>query len=186
MNRDPRRILLLVLGLALGAFMGRIVTHVFGSSFVLPDRPDENRWRVISPGLNEGIGPAGAGRTSHITDGALTIASHVFFRPDMVVPQFSGDAATVEIDLARDSDVLWVQMGPPPGVFLGLLPDQFRVAGSDWQQADGTGAYRLRGENGVLSLENGDQQVAAGSFTAGRIEMSTTSVWASNSTRLAS
>ena len=177
MSRDPRRVLLLILGIALGAFSGRISAHLWGSSFTLPDRPNPSEWRVISPGLNEGIGQAGAGRTTHIADGALNIASHVFFRPDMVVPQFSGEAATVDIDLAADSDALWVQMGPPPGVFIGLLPDKFRVSGSEWQPAENVGSYQLRGHDGVLMLINGGQQVEAGSFAPGRLEMSTSGGW---------
>ncbi|MGB0637906.1 MAG: hypothetical protein ACPGTU_01155, partial [Myxococcota bacterium] len=177
MNRDPRRILLLILGIALGAFFGRISAHIWGSSFVLPDRPNTGEWRVISPGLNEGIGQAGAGRTTHIADGALNIASHVFFRPDMVVPQFSGDAAVVDISLAPDSDALWVQMGPPPGVFVGLLPNEFRVSGSQWQPAERMGSYQLRGHDGVLMLINGSQQVEAGSFSPGRLELSTAGGW---------
>jgi hypothetical protein len=167
----------MVLGIALGAFFGRIAAHIWGSSFTLPGRPEPSEWRVISPGLNEGIGQAGAGRTTHIADGALNIASHVFFRPDMVVPQFSGHAALVEIDLAPDSDAVWIQMGPPPGVFVGLRPDQFRVPGSQWQPADDVGSYQLRGEDGVLFVINGSLQVEAGSFAPGRLEMSAAGGW---------
>ncbi len=103
--------LLLILGLVAGAFVGRLMAHHYGGPFSLPQRPDPNQWRVISPGLDEGIGRSGAGRVTHVVDGALSIATHVFFRPDMVIPQFRGEAHSVDVELASDSGTLLLQIG---------------------------------------------------------------------------
>ena len=172
--------LLLVLGLVAGAFLGRLATHQFGGSFTLPERPNPNEWRVISPGLEEGIGRAGAGRVTHVVDGALSIATHVFFRPDMVVPQFRGEAADVDIELAPDSGTLLVQIGKPPVQAIQLRPDAFRsaVSGEKWISRPGVRRFQLRGESGRLSLIAGDESVDIGGFSPGRLELSSLDDWA--------
>ena len=172
--------LLLVLGLVMGAFLGRLTTHQLGGGFALPERPDPNQWRVISPGLEEGIGRSGAGRVTHIVDGALSIATHVFFRPDMVVPQFRGEAHGVDIELAPDSGTLLVQIGKPPVQAIQLRPNAFRfaVSGESWVSRPGIRRFQLKGVDGRLSLIAGDQSVDIGGFSPGRLELSSLDDWA--------
>ena len=172
--------LLLVLGLVAGAFLGRLVTHQIGGSYALPERPDPNQWRVISPGLEEGIGRAGAGRVTHVVDGALSIATHVFFRPDMVVPQFRGEAHGVDIELAPDSGTLLVQIGKPPVQAIELRPNAFRsaVSGEAWISRPGVRRFELRASSGRLSLTAGAESVDIGGFTPGRLELSSIDDWA--------
>ncbi len=172
--------LLMVLGLVAGAFMGRLVTHQVGGSFALPERPDPNQWRVISPGLEEGIGRSGAGRVTHVVDGALSIATHVFFRPDMVVPQFRGEAHGVDIELAPDSGTLLVQIGKPPVQAIELRPNAFRsaVSGETWISRPGIHRFRLHSDAGRLALTAGDESVDIGGFSPGRLELSSMDDWA--------
>jgi len=173
-------ILLVVLGLVMGAFVGRILAHQMGGAFTMPHRPNPQQWRVISPGLSEGIGRAGAGRVTHVVDGALSIATHVFFRPDMVIPQIKGQANSVDIELAPDSGTLLIQLGDPPVQSIQLRPDAFRasVSGSDWTAAPSARAFRLQGEAGRLLLIAGEQRVDVGTFRSGRIELSSQDEWA--------
>ncbi len=117
-----QRALLLLLAVFLGAFCGRLLGHGVADRYSLPEQPDPQHWRIISAGLSEGIGRTGVGRVSHIAGGSLNLATHVFIRPDMAVPQFEGDAARIAIELAQDSGTLWLQIGPPPGKFVRLQP----------------------------------------------------------------
>ena len=172
--------LLLVLGLVTGAFLGRLATHQLGGAFSLPERPNPNQWRVISPGLEEGIGRSGAGRVTHVVDGALSIATHVFFRPDMVVPQFRGQAHGVDIELAPDSGTLLVQIGKPPVQAIQFRPNAFRsaVSGESWISMPGVRRFQLRGDGGRLSLITGDESIDIGGFSPGRLELSSLDDWA--------
>jgi hypothetical protein len=162
-----------------GAFGGRLMAHQYGGAFTLAHRLNPNVWRVISPGLQEGIGRAGAGRVTHVRDGALSIATHVFFRPDMVVPLFEGDAHRVEVGLAEDSGDLWIQMGEPPGQFVRLRPGAFAagMAGASWSAAPGVRDFTLEVNGPSLMVKAGEQEVNAGPVGAGRLELSSAEGW---------
>ena len=172
--------LLLILGLAAGAFVGRLLAHQVGGPFALPQRPDPQQWRVISPGLEEGIGRSGAGRVTHVVDGALSIATHVFFRPDMVVPQFSGDAHVVDVELAPDSGTLLIQIGEPHVQAIQVRPHAYRanVSGASWIPSPGVHRFQLREQDGRLVLVAGTQSVDVGIFVSGRLELSSQEEWA--------
>ena len=128
-----QRALLLLLAIFLGAFGGRLMGHQVADRYSLPSPPDPQRWRIISAGLSEGIGRTGVGRVSHIAGGALNLATHVFIRPDMAVPQFVGDAARIGVELSPDSGPLWIQLGPPPGKFVQLAAASAR----EWMGSSG-------------------------------------------------
>ena len=168
------RLSLLLLGVVAGAFGGRLVGHGFGERFSLPFPPNPTQWQVISAGLQEGVGRAGAGRITHVAEGGLNIATHEFFRPDVVSPLFSGDAHRVVIELAEDSGVLWVQMGAPPGQFVTLRPGAMMAGRVGLQGADVGGARRfeLREKDGNLLLTGGGKEISAGPFVPGRVELS--------------
>lgn len=172
------RILIAVLFVASGAFLGRLSAHTVGASFSVPQAPDPNAWRIISPGLQEGVGPAGAGRITHIRDGALSIATHVFFRPDMVVPVFSGAASRISVELAADSGTLWVQVGEAPSQFVQLKPGAMRggAAGTQWTAVQGN-AFVLTIENGELSVGGNGELMRVGSASPGRVELSAAEDW---------
>ena len=125
----------MLVGLLFGAFTGRLLGHHYGETFSLPTQPHPERWRIISAGLSEGIGRTGVGRVTHIADGALNLATHVFIRPDMAVPQFRGEAHSVWIELDDDSGPLWAQIGPPPGRFIRFKPGAVSTGsiGQAWQ-----------------------------------------------------
>lgn len=158
--------------------MGRLGAHTAGSEFSVPQAPDPNAWRIISPGLQEGVGPAGAGRITHIRDGALSIATHVFFRPDMVVPVFSGAASRVSVELAPDSGTLWVQIGDAPSQFVQLRPGAMRggAAGTQWTPVQGN-EFVLAIENGELTVGGNGEVLRIGSASPGRLELSATEDW---------
>jgi len=164
----------------MGAFVSRVMAHRYGGPFAMPHRPDPQQWRVISPGLEEGIGRAGAGRVTHVVDGALSIATHVFFRPDMVLPQLKGEANSVDIELTSDSGTLLLQIGPPPVKAIQLRPGAFRasVPGSQWISVAGARTFRLQGEDGRLMLLVGDQRRDVGTYRPGRLELSSEDDWA--------
>jgi hypothetical protein len=164
----------------MGAFVGRVLAHQFGGPFAMPHRPDPQQWRVISPGLEEGIGRSGAGRVTHVIDGALSIATHVFFRPDMVIPQINGEANSIDVELAADSGTLLIQVGQPPVQAIQLRPGAFRasVSGANWTPAPSIRTFRLQGEDGRLILLAGAQRVDVGTFRSGRLELSSEDDWA--------
>jgi len=172
------RILIAVLFVASGAFLGRLSAHSVGASFSVPQAPDPNAWRIISPGLQEGVGPAGAGRITHIRDGALSIATHVFFRPDMVVPVFSGAASRVSVELAADSGTLWVQVGEAPSQFVQLRPGAMRggAAGTQWTAVQGN-AFVMAIDNGELSVGGNGETMRVGLASPGRVELSAAEDW---------
>ena len=154
--------------------------HSVGETFTLPLAPNPSEWRVISAGLAEGIGRAGAGRVTHVANGALNIATHVFFRPDVVSPLMSGDACQMSIELARDSGPLWVQLGEPPGQFVKLRPGGMLAGrvGADWINVGDARRFELREEGGNLLLSAGGQQISAGRFVPGSVELSAVDAWA--------
>jgi lysophospholipase L1-like esterase len=169
----------MLLGLFAGAFGGRLVAHRYGGAFTLAQRVNPHTWRIISPGLQLGIGRAGAGRVTHVREGALSIATHVFFRPDMVVPIFKGKAHRVEVGLAEDSGDLWIQMGDPPGQFVRLRPGAYASgkAGAAWISAPGVRDFILEVKGPSLMLKAGEQVFNAGSVGAGRVELSSAEGW---------
>ncbi len=172
------RILIVVLFVATGAFVGRLGAHQFGGMFDVPIAPDSAQWRIISPGLQEGIGPSGAGRVTHVRNGALSIATHVFFRPDMVVPLFSGQASSVEVELAPGSGTLWVQIGDSPGQFVQLRPGSMKggAAGSGWTEADEE-RFVLSIDAGTLTVASGGSVMEVGPASPGRVELSAADDW---------
>ena len=175
-----QRALLLLLAIFLGAFGGRLMGHQVADRYSLPSPPDPQRWRIISAGLSEGIGRTGVGRVSHIAGGALNLATHVFIRPDMAVPQFVGDAARIGVELSPDSGPLWIQLGPPPGKFVQLQPGGIG-AGVDGQQwtpmADAT-RFELEVVDGQLWVSGGGQRILAGAASPGAVELSSVEEWA--------
>ena len=160
--------------------MGRLAAHKFGGPFSLPQRPNAEQWRIISPGLQEGIGRAGAGRVTHVVDGALSMATHVFFRPDMVVPQFVGEAHQVDVELAPDSGTLLLQVGEPPVQAVHLRPGAYRasVSGSQWATSPGVLRFQLKEDQGRLFLVAGTKTTDLGTFRPGRLELSSQDEWA--------
>ena len=175
-----QRVLLLLLAVLLGAFGGRLMAHRVGDTFALPSPPDPQHWRIISAGLAEGIGRTGVGRVSHVAGGALNLATHVFIRPDMAIPQFQGDASRVILELAEDSGPLWLQVGPPPGKFIQLQPGAVG-AGVDGQRLtrmDGVRQFQVQIEGDQLKIEGGGQVVVAGQARPGPLELSAVGEWA--------
>ena len=153
--KSSKRALLLVIGLLLGAFSGRLLGHQLGETFSLPQQPDPNRWRIISAGLAEGIGQKGVGRISHIADEALNLATHVFIRPDMAVPQFDGKAHSISLELTEDSGAIWAQVGEAPGRFVRLRPGAVSTGtlGQSWQDVGLTRQFHLQIEQGQLWVD---------------------------------
>ena len=178
--KSSKRAILLVIGLLLGAFFGRLLGHQLGETFSLPQQPDPNRWRIISAGLAEGIGQKGVGRISHIAGGALNLATHVFIRPDMAVPQFDGNAHSISIELAEDSGSIWAQVGEAPGRFVRLRPGAVSTGalGQAWQDVGATRQFHLQIEQGQLWVEAGDHRASAGSARPGPVEFSSVDEWA--------
>ena len=179
MNRRLR-LSLLLFGVLAGAFGGRLLAHEVGERFTLPLAPNSTEWRVISAGLQEGIGRTGAGRITHVADGALNIATHVFFRPDVVTPLIPEGVTEMWIELAPDSGPLWVQVGEPPGQFVKLRPGAMLVGrvGADWVDVGDTRRFQLAQEAGELWLRAGEQQLLAGPIAPGRLEFSAVDAWA--------
>lgn len=175
-----QRALLLLFAIFLGAFGGRLVGHSVADRYSLPSPPDPQRWRIISAGLSEGIGRTGVGRVSHIAGGALNLATHVFIRPDMAIPQFVGDAARIRLELSQDSGPLWIQLGPPPGKFVQLQPGGIGagVDGQQWTPMSGTTRFELEITDGQLWVSGGDQRVLAGAASPGSVELSSVEEWA--------
>ena len=167
-----------VLLVVLGAFAGRLAAHQVGGSFAVPQAPNPSQWRIISPGLQEGVGPAGAGRVTHVRGGVLSIATHVFFRPDMVVPQFQGVASTVSVELDPASGTLWIQAGEAPSQFVQLRPGAMKggAAGTAWTPTD-SAAFELRIDGGALSVASGDTVIDVGPSSPGRLELSASEDW---------
>lgn len=170
--------LLAVLLVVLGAFAGRLAAHQFGGVFAVPQAPNPAQWRIISPGLQEGVGPAGAGRVTHVRGGVLSIATHVFFRPDMVVPQFQGVASTVLVELDPASGTLWIQAGEAPSQFVQLRPGAMKggAAGTAWT-ATNSATFELRIDEGALSVASGDTIIDIGPSSPGRLELSASEDW---------
>ena len=154
--------------------------HHYGETFSLPTQPHPERWRIISAGLSEGIGRTGVGRVTHIADGALNLATHVFIRPDMAVPHFRGEAHSVWIELDDDSGPLWAQIGPPPGRFIRFKPGAVSTGsiGQAWQATGGANEFLLRIEDGQLWVESGQFRASAGSAQPGTVEFSSVDDWA--------
>lgn len=175
-----QRSLLLLFAVFLGAFGGRLVGHTVADRYSLPSPPDPQRWRIISAGLSEGIGRTGVGRVSHIAGGALNLATHVFIRPDMAVPQFAGDAARIGVELSQDSGPLWIQLGPPPGKFVQLEPGGIGagVDGQTWTPLDGATRFELEVTAGQLWVSGAGQRVLAGAASPGPVELSSVEEWA--------
>lgn len=169
----------MVLGVAVGAFAGRLGAHAYGDSFAVPRSPDANQWRIISPGLQEGVGPAGAGRVTHVRNGSLSIATHAFFRPDMVVPLFDGAAHRVDLALAPNSGTLWVQFGDAPSQFVQLKPDAMKggAAGTAWTPTQGSGRFSLAVQDGMLTVSSGATRMKVGAASPGRVELSAAEDW---------
>ena len=132
-----QRALLLLLAIFLGAFGGRLMGHQVADRYSLPSPPDPQRWRIISAGLSEGIGRTGVGRVSHIAGGALNLATHVFIRPDMAVPQFVGDAARIGVEPEPGQRPLWIQLDPAGQVRPAAARRHRR--GSGWAAVDADG-----------------------------------------------
>ena len=175
-----QRALLLLLAVFLGAFCGRLLGYGVADRYSLPTQPDPQHWRIISAGLSEGIGRTGVGRVSHIAGGSLNLATHVFIRPDMAVPQFDGDAARMAIELAQDSGPLWLQIGPPPGKFVRLQPGGVGVGvgGQQWTSMDGVSRFEVEIVDGKLWIIGGQQRVLAGPAAPGPVELSSVEAWA--------
>ena len=173
-----KRVVLAALFVVLGAFLGRVASHSFGHAFTVPEAPNPEQWRIISPGLQEGVGPAGAGRVTHTRGGSLVIATHVFFRPDMVVPLFQGPAHGVDVELDERSGTLWMQIGEAPSQFIQLQPGAMRggAAGSEWTPT-GSDRFALRINGGVLTVESGEAVMTVGPATPGRLELSAAEDW---------
>lgn len=162
----------------LGAFLGRVAAHEFGHAFEVPRAPNPERWRIISPGLQEGVGPAGAGRVTHVRGGSLVIATHVFFRPDMVVPIVQGPVHGVDVELDERSGTLWVQIGEAPSQFVQLRPGSMRggAAGKGWT-ATASDRFALRINGGILTVTSGESAITVGPATPGRLELSAAEEW---------
>ena len=178
--RSSQRVWLLLIGLLIGAFVGRLSGHQLGETFSLPTQPDPNRWRIISAGLVEGIGKTGVGRITHIANGALNLATHVFIRPDMAVPQFNGEANSVWIELAPDSGPLWAQIGPPPGRFVRFKPGGVSTGsiGEAWQEVGEASLFHLKIEQNQLWVQAGEFNFPVGSAKPGPVELTSIDKWA--------
>jgi len=170
----------MLLSILVWAFGGRLAGYSFGGRFELPSQPSVSKWRVISAGLQEGIGRSGAGRVTHVAEGALSIATHVFFRPDVVAPQFDGQPAEMWVELAEDSGPLWVQLGEPPGQFVQLRPGGMLVGriGQEWIDVGDIRRFQLRADGTDLRIKAGDKELSAGRYVPGRVEFSSVGAWA--------
>jgi lysophospholipase L1-like esterase len=111
----------LIIALLLGALLGRLLTHSRGDVFETPASLDGEAWQLISPGLDAML--LHPGRGSHLSPDALVITDHLFYRADRLVPRLSGQAYSVEVELAPDSATLEILLGQPPGGMVRLHSD---------------------------------------------------------------
>jgi lysophospholipase L1-like esterase len=152
------RALGLVIAVLLGAFLGRLLTHSRGLVFEVPVPLDVQVWHIISPGLEAGMQYPGRG--SHLSTDALVITDHLFYGADRLVPRLSGQASSVELELAPDSATLEILLGQPQGGMVRLHPD-----------THGTQAV-LHIQDGVLMLETDAGGRAIGPSDPDRLELS--------------
>jgi lysophospholipase L1-like esterase len=170
MRRRPRGgRWLLIVGALVGALVGRILTHRVGDRFVPVAALDQQKWRVISPGLREGM--LTPGRGSHVGSGALVLAHHVFYQPDRVIPIVPRPPAGLQVELAPDSAGLHVLMGSPPHGVVTLFPDGVEVTSNNRQAGDGSGRFALTIEDGKLWVDGGRGRVAVSTVDPDRLEL---------------
>ena len=75
----------ITLAVLAGAVLGFILTLLAGGRFETPDTLSTQRWRTISPSLDETINHPLLGRGSHIIGGSLVIREHAFHASDVLV-----------------------------------------------------------------------------------------------------
>ena len=153
-----------LVGVGLGAPLeGRLAT---------PTELDPQRWRIITPGLREGVAQHSIGRGTHVSGGALVMTGHAFFRPDMLVALPARDPHHVTIEFAAGSGPVNVNLGSPPGrVTLG--PGGYRARSGE-PLAGGGQRWQLDLEQGRFTLTPpGGSPTAFGEGGPGPLELST-------------
>ncbi len=174
--RRAAGLLLVLLGCLLGAALGLLA----GDRFDTPDAVQPDRWRTVSPALDETLNDPLLGRGSHVIGGDLVIREHAFHAADILVPQIRGELASIELTLADDSGptvvVLSVGEGRPR-IILRLSPTQYMLTsrGPEWEDRGTTGPWLLRSDTTGTRLLTAAGEISLSPYPAEGLELTTSS-----------
>lgn len=160
----------------LGGLVGAAVARLSGGRFVTPQPVDPRAWRVISPVLDETIRDPLLGRGAQILDGDLVIRNRAFSAADVLVPQFTGAPARVDVQLGDSPGpvtLVLVTVDNGPRTLLRLGVDTWRAdpGGPSGTDASAGGRWVVTSSAEGTLLETGSGPVRVASAPLAGVEL---------------